>query len=58
MDGHVVRMGERSDVYRVLVGKLEGMRTLTSCRRRWENNIEMVLQEVGWGHGLDCSGSG
>jgi hypothetical protein len=26
-------------------------------RGRWEDNIKMDLQEVGWGHGLDCSGS-
>ena len=25
---------------------------------RWEDNIKMDLQEVGWGHGLDFSGSG
>jgi hypothetical protein len=24
----------------------------------WEDNIKMDLQEVGWGHGLDLSGSG
>jgi len=24
--------------------------------RRWEDNIIMDLQEVGAGHGLDCSG--
>jgi hypothetical protein len=34
------------------------------ARRRWydnnnnnNNNNKMDLQEVGWGHGLDCSGS-
>ena len=27
-------------------------------RGRWKRNIKMDLQEVGWGHGLDCSGSG
>jgi hypothetical protein len=26
--------------------------------RRWEDNIKMDLQEVGWGHGLDSAGSG
>ena len=58
MGGHVARMGERNDAYRVLVGKREGKRTLVSCRRRWEDKIKMVLQEEVWGHGLDCSGSG
>ena len=37
--GHVARMGERRDVYRVLVGKLEGNRPLRRPRRRWEDNI-------------------
>ena len=29
------------------MGKHEGMRPLGSPRRRWENNIKMVLQELG-----------
>jgi hypothetical protein len=32
--GHVARMGEGRDVYRVLVGKLEGKRPLERPRRR------------------------
>ena len=36
-----------------LVGKPEGKRSLGRPRHRWEDNIEMDLQEVGWGHGLD-----
>jgi hypothetical protein len=51
--GHVARMGERRSVYRVLVGKPEGKRHLGRPRRRWEDDIKMNLQEVGWGHGLD-----
>ena len=48
--GHVARMGERRGVYRVLVGKPEGKRPLGRPRRRWEDNIKMDLQEVGfWG---------
>jgi hypothetical protein len=35
-----------------LVGKLEGKRPLGRPRRRWEDNIKMVLQEVGCG-GID-----
>jgi hypothetical protein len=42
-------MGERRDVYRVLVGKPEGNRPLGRHRRRWEDNIKMNLQEVGCG---------
>jgi hypothetical protein len=47
--GHVARMGERRGVYRVLVGKLEGKRLLGRSRHRWEDNIKMDLQELGWG---------
>jgi len=39
-------MGERRGVYRVLVGKPEGKRSLGRPRRRWEDNIKMDLQEV------------
>jgi len=49
MGGHVARLGERIGVYRVLVGKLEGKRLLGRLRRRWEDNIKMDLQVVGWG---------
>ena len=44
--GHVARMGERRGVYRVLVWKPEGKRTLGRSRLRWEDNIKMDLQEV------------
>jgi hypothetical protein len=40
-------------VYRVLVGKSEGLRPLERPRRRWENNIRMELQEVGCSC-MDC----
>jgi len=46
---HVARMGERLVAYRVFVGKLKGKRQLGRPRRRWEDNIKMNLQEVGWG---------
>ena len=46
---HVARMGERRGVYRVLVGKPVGKRPLGRPRRRWVDNIEMDLQEVGCG---------
>ena len=50
--GHVVRMGERRGLYRVLVGKPEGNRPLGRPRNRWEDNIKMDLQEIGCG-GMD-----
>jgi len=42
-------MGEKSGVYRVLVGKREGKRPLGRPRCRSENNIKIDLQEVGCG---------
>jgi hypothetical protein len=42
-------MGEGRGVYRVLVGKPEGKRPLGRPRPRWEDNINMYLQEVGCG---------
>ena len=45
----MARMGKRSGVYRGLVEKREGKRPLGRPRRRWEDNIKMDLQEVGWG---------
>ncbi|KAJ4450651.1 hypothetical protein ANN_02080 [Periplaneta americana] len=46
--GHVARMGESRNAYRVLVGRLEGKRPLGRPRRRWEGNIKMDLREVGY----------
>jgi hypothetical protein len=48
-------MGERSGVYRILVGKPEGKRSLGRPRCRWEDNIKMNLKEVGCG-GIDWIG--
>jgi hypothetical protein len=50
--GHVEHMREGRGVYRVLVGKPEGKRPLGRPRRRWEHNIRMDHQEVGYG-GVD-----
>jgi hypothetical protein len=48
--GHVARMGEKSNAYRLLVGKPEGKRPLGRPRRRWVDNIRMDLAEVGCGY--------
>jgi hypothetical protein len=47
--GHVARMGERRNAYRLLVGKPQGKRSLGRPSRRWVGSIRMVLREVGWG---------
>jgi hypothetical protein len=46
-------MGERRGAYRVLMGKSERKRPLGRPTSRWEDNIKMDPQEVGWGYGLD-----
>ncbi|KAJ4439480.1 hypothetical protein ANN_07604 [Periplaneta americana] len=46
--GHVARMGESRNAYRMLVGRPEGKRPLGRPRRRWEDNIKMDLREVGY----------
>jgi hypothetical protein len=46
--GHVARMGAKRGAYRILVRRAEGRPPLGRPRRRWEDNIKMDLQEVGW----------
>jgi hypothetical protein len=48
-------MGQGRGVYRVLVGKPEGKRSLARPKCRWEDNIKTDLQEVGYG-GMDWTG--
>jgi hypothetical protein len=40
-------MGEKRNVYRLLVGKPEGKRLLGRPRRRWIEIIKMDLLEIG-----------
>jgi hypothetical protein len=44
--GHVARMGETRNAYRILVGKPEGKKPV----RRWVDNIKMDLERdrIGW----------
>jgi hypothetical protein len=51
--GHVARMGEGRNLYRILVGKPEGKRPLERPRRTWEDGIKMDLRGIGWGWGLE-----
>jgi hypothetical protein len=50
---HVVRMGQKRNASRLLVGKPEASRPLGRPRHRWVDNIRMHLVEVGW---CDVSG--
>jgi hypothetical protein len=47
--GHVARMGEKRNAYRLSAGKQNERRPLGRPRRRWVDNIRMDLVEVGWG---------
>jgi hypothetical protein len=46
--GHVAHIGESRGVCRVLVEKPEGKRPLGRPKHRWEDNIKMDLQGVGY----------
>jgi len=48
----MVRIRKRRVVYKFLLGKPEGKRSLGRPMHRWEDNIMMDLQEVG-GAGMD-----
>jgi hypothetical protein len=45
---HDAQMGEKRNVYRLLVGKPEGKRPLGRPRSRWIDNIILNLVEIGW----------
>jgi hypothetical protein len=48
--GHVAHMGQKRGAYRILAGRPEGRQPLgRPTRHRWEDNIKMDIQEVGWG---------
>jgi hypothetical protein len=44
---HVERLGENKNAYRILVGTLEGKKSLGRARHR-HDNIKMDVREVGW----------
>jgi hypothetical protein len=41
-------MGTKSNEYRILVGRPEGKRSLGKSRRRWVDNIKMILRDIEW----------
>jgi hypothetical protein len=45
--------GEKRNAYRILIENPEGKRLLGRPRRRWVDNIQMDLRDIGWG-GMDC----
>jgi hypothetical protein len=46
LEGHVAYMGEKRNLYRVLVGNPERKRPLGRPRHRWED-IKMDLRDIG-----------
>jgi hypothetical protein len=47
LTGHIARMGEKENAYRIFVGKPEGKGPLGRTRCRWVDNIKMDLREIG-----------
>ena len=44
--GHVVRMAEGNNSFKLLTGKSTGNRPLRRARRRWEENTRVDLKEM------------
>jgi hypothetical protein len=47
--GHLARIGDKRNAYRLLVGKPKGKKTLGRPKHRGVDNIRTDLGEVGWG---------
>ena len=45
--GHIARMEEGRNVFKILTGTPTGKRSLGWPRRRWEDNVRMDLKEIG-----------
>jgi hypothetical protein len=50
--GHVARIGEKRNAYRILVTNQEGKSPLGRPRPRWVDNIKMDLRDIEW-DGMD-----
>jgi hypothetical protein len=48
-EGHVERVRDKRNAYRILVGKPEGKRPLGKPRRRWLDNIKIDVRVIRWG---------
>jgi hypothetical protein len=46
--GHVPKMGEVRNAYKIFIRKSEGKRPLGRSRHRWEDNIRMNHRKTGW----------
>jgi hypothetical protein len=52
MRSFITTNGEKKNVYRILVGNLDGKRPLGRPRRKRVYNMKMDLREIGW-DGID-----
>jgi hypothetical protein len=50
--GHVARVGEKRNAYRILVGKRDEKRPLGRPRHTWVDNIKMDIRKIRW-DGMD-----
>jgi hypothetical protein len=50
--GHVARIGEGKNVYRILVVKPERKRPLGRPRRTWDDGIKRDHGKISWGEGV------
>jgi hypothetical protein len=46
--GHMARMREERNVYKVMMGKAEGKKPPGRPRRRWEDGIRIDLRKISW----------
>jgi hypothetical protein len=46
--GHVARIGEKRNMYKILVENSKGMRLRGIRSRRWEDNINVDFKTIGW----------
>jgi len=53
-EGHVARIGEMRNVYKIFVGKPERIKSLGRPRCRWENKSKMDVTEVEWKVETEC----
>jgi hypothetical protein len=51
-EGHVINVEEIRNAYKILVRKPEGKRPHRGPRHRWEDNMKIILRDVGW-EGVD-----
>jgi hypothetical protein len=40
-------MGDGRSIYKILVGRPEGKRSMARLRRRWDDNIKLDLKDIG-----------